>query len=421
MERYFIKLPHLKSCAIGLYFHGGTSVEEKETRGMSHLLEHLVFRKLSTLKNYELYQRLNKMGVDLHGFTEHEMIGFDAYTSPENVCDVVKILLKIFDDFHWEDIEIEAEKRVVLRQIDEKSEYYFEKEDRKKYYRGTSYAEPIMGNKGITDFSSEWIHEYKKKIFCEENATLIVVGNYPDSCEKILDDKSKAYNGKRNVLEKINYCIPKNFQNRTMEDDLIVENGSSLCDVYIAFDVGNELNAEQVEVLTSILAKGDGSKLSLELKERLGIVGDIWGECEEFVSFSRLKIEYLVENERLLESLGVCASIIGNMKNVTREEIEEVEKFYTLAHVWEDNPRSYNYMIAKKAFVLNRKTYLAKDLKKAYESIGKSELQETAKSLFSPANMCISITYDKNKLKKSMIKRKIKEMRDRTSNDRNAI
>lgn len=58
MKRYFVQLPHLKSCAIGLYFHGGTCMEEKEHRGISHLLEHLMFRKMSEMKNVELYQRI---------------------------------------------------------------------------------------------------------------------------------------------------------------------------------------------------------------------------------------------------------------------------------------------------------------------------------------------------------------------------
>lgn len=413
MKQYFVKLPHLKSCAVGIYFHGGICMEEKEHRGISHLLEHLMFRKMSEMNNAELYQRMNRLGTDLHGFTEQEMIGFDVYTCSENVEEIIDILLKVLDDFSWDEKEIEAEKRVVLRQIAEKSEYYFEKEDRKKYYRGTFYADLIMGDERIADFSSELIHKYKKKIFCEDNAALVVVGNYPNSCEGIIDLKNKIQIGE---IEKIKYPIPKNFGNRIKEDDLIVENGSSLCDVYLSFDVGNKLNSEQVEILTSILAKGDGSKLSLELKERLGIVGDVWGECEEFVGFTRLKIEYLVENEELLNSLEICAGLIQSLKNVTQEEIEEVEKFYSSVYVWEDNPRSYNYMIAKKDFILEKEVYLAKDLKKEYENIRAKELQATATTLFVPENMCISVTYNKDKLKKSMIKKKIKEMRAIISN-----
>lgn len=65
MKKYFIPMQHTHSCVAGLYFHGGNIVENRENRGISHLLEHMIFRRLDTLKMKELYRNLNRQRFDL--------------------------------------------------------------------------------------------------------------------------------------------------------------------------------------------------------------------------------------------------------------------------------------------------------------------------------------------------------------------
>lgn len=83
MQRYMIKMPHTHLCVIGLYFHGGSIIENKEIKGISHLLEHLIFRRLDCLPQEDLYHELNKIGFNLHDFTSDELIGFYIQTTSE--------------------------------------------------------------------------------------------------------------------------------------------------------------------------------------------------------------------------------------------------------------------------------------------------------------------------------------------------
>ena len=113
MEKYFIPVQHTHSCVAGLYFHGGNIVENRENRGISHLLEHMIFRRLDTLKMKELYRNLNRQGFNLRGFTNEKMIGFYIQTPPEKINDAADLLLKILHKYDYTEEEVEAEKRVV--------------------------------------------------------------------------------------------------------------------------------------------------------------------------------------------------------------------------------------------------------------------------------------------------------------------
>ena len=54
MKKYFIPMQHTHSCLAGLYFHGVNIVENRENRGISHLLELMIFRRLDKQKMTEL-------------------------------------------------------------------------------------------------------------------------------------------------------------------------------------------------------------------------------------------------------------------------------------------------------------------------------------------------------------------------------
>ena len=88
MEKYFIPMRHTHSCVARLYFHGGNIVENRKNRGISHLLEHMVFRRLDTLKMKQLYRNLNRQGFNLRGFTNEKMIGFYIQTPPEKINEI---------------------------------------------------------------------------------------------------------------------------------------------------------------------------------------------------------------------------------------------------------------------------------------------------------------------------------------------
>ena len=88
MKKYFIPMHHTHSCVAGLYFHGGNIIENTENKGISHLLEHMIFRRLDTLKMKELYRNLNRQGFNLRGFTNEKMIGFYIQTPLEKINEI---------------------------------------------------------------------------------------------------------------------------------------------------------------------------------------------------------------------------------------------------------------------------------------------------------------------------------------------
>lgn len=412
-----MNMPHTHSCVAGLYFHGGNIVEDDEIRGISHLLEHMVFRRCDSVKMNELYRELNRIGVTLHGITNECFIGFYAQASPKHINEVTDMLLRILNRFYWESFEIELEKKVITRQIEEKAEYYFDMKVKEKYYRNTPFSKSIMGcGEDIEKLCPDTINRYKDLLLCCENAAFVLTGNFSETCKTELNNRldsiSAEDNRRAGELTIGKGAIPRNFANRTEEDDLLLNCRSDICDVCISYDVLGRYNSFAVEILTDILAKGDGSKLSWELKDGMGLVGDVWGEIERFPAFSRLVIKYAVADENLFLSLDTAIKIIKGLKeNISDEDIKDVINFYTFLPHLEDDPLTYNYHVATTVFGYCSPAYRISDMLKGYGNVTEKEVGQLASHIFAASNMCISICSDNQKIKKSRLKRKIKELR----------
>lgn len=418
MKKYFMDMPHTHSCVAGLYFCGGNIIEDNDVKGISHLLEHMFFRRCDSVKMRELYRELNEMGVTLHGITKEYLIGFYAQASPDNINRVINVLLRILNVFYWESQEIELEKQVVVRQINEKAESYFEMKEKEKYYRDTPFSSSIMGRgQDVERLCTDTVNRYKDMVFCCENAIFVLTGNfseeYKEEINARIDEITEKDDRTTDRLKIHTNAIPRNFAGRTERDDLLLDCRNCICDICISFDIPATYNPFAVEILADILAKGDGSKLSWELKDSLGLVGDIWGEIERFSNFSRLKIEYAVANDNLFRSLESVVNIIKDLKeNVSHDDIMEVIGFYTFLPYLEDDPLAYNYHIAKTVLGYGSLVYSVPDMVREYKKITEKELKILAGKIFVPENMCFSICGDGQKIKKSQLKRELKKLKE---------
>lgn len=220
-------------------------------------------------------------------------------------------------------------------------------------------------------------------------------------------DKRKAIYDDRKNLQ-----IPKRFGKRTKKDDLFVECGSELCDVNISFDVLNQYNTYAVDLLMDILVNGDGAKLSWKLKDTNAWVGDIFGSKECFKDFTRIKIEYSVLEENLIQSLQCFTKTIQNARNkLSEKEKKSVIEFYRFQPELTDDPRTYNCYIAETTFACGRPKFKVKDIIQEYENITSYELKQLANNIFNSNNMFISIGYNGDVIKKSLLKKTCRKMR----------
>ena len=111
------QMEHVRSISIGIWVKSGSRHEEAEANGISHFVEHMVFKGTTTRSAVDIARQIDSIGGNMDAFTSKEYICFNAKVLDEHLpiaLDVVSdmVLNPIFDSQ-----EITRERGVVLEEI----------------------------------------------------------------------------------------------------------------------------------------------------------------------------------------------------------------------------------------------------------------------------------------------------------------
>ena len=387
---------HLHSLAFGLYLRGGALYENKTTQGVCHLLEHLCFRGLGGLDEDGLNRILDRLGAELDGATYPEGIVFQMRTHPRYFDDALSLFIRFFDGTGWTQEQIDAEKEVVLRQIEAEEEDFDETVNR-RFRRTTAGGFPMMGTaESVRAFSRQTLHRWRRLVFQPQNACLCLTGNFSPAMEAAAVE---ALSELANYTDEppFSQAVPLGFCMRDSRSDLVTEQEGGQAQVHLAFDLDDDRVFPLVrDVLCAVTGGNDSSLLFQTLREDMALVAEIDSAIESLGMFQRLIIRYEVRQEYLAESLRrvfellhrLCLYVRPVRLTQTRTQFTENLDFYQ-DDVWSMNElMGWSWM----ADDLSRADLDAK--RQMFDDLTCEDLLDAAQCIFRPENLTISIERD---------------------------
>lgn len=387
---------HLHSIFFGLYFKGGTLYENRQNQGVCHLLEHLCFRSLGGMAAPALNALWDRMGTELDGATYPEAVAFRLRTHPRFFDDAMDMFLRFFADVPWTQKQIDAEKQVVLRQI-EQAECDFEEEISRRWRRTATGAFPLMGTaENISAMSAATIRRWQRMVFQPQNACLCLTGNFSPAMEDAL---VQACEELVNHTEEPPFlqASPPGMCMRDEHSDLVLEESGGQAKVHLAFDLDDDRVFPLAgEVLSAITGEDNDSLLFQTLREEEALVAEIDSTIEELGMFRRLVIRYDVRQEYLAESLRKVFGLLKRLCMYIRPvRLDETRMQFTQNLAFcQDDAEGMNELMGWSC--------LADDLSRCdldaraqmYEDLTCEDLLDAAQSVFRPENLVISIQRD---------------------------
>ena len=108
---------HLRSVSLGVWVKAGSRFEEPENAGISHFIEHLLFKGTKTRSAAQIAETIDSVGGQLNAFTEKEFIGFYAKVLDEHLPLAFELLSDIVLNPTFPASEIERERNVIFEEI----------------------------------------------------------------------------------------------------------------------------------------------------------------------------------------------------------------------------------------------------------------------------------------------------------------
>lgn len=179
-----------------------------------------------------------------------------------------------------------------------------------------------------------------------------------------------------------------------------------LLDVQLSFDVNLELVKEnELLFLNSILGGGDGSILQKEIREKLGLVYEIYSETEVFRKEAILSIVFSIDKKKLESALEKIMEILGGLKeNISQTDMDMNRVFFTEnLWFWLEDSYELNFQLGND-FIRGKELLSIEERIRKNEKISNSRIQEVANMIFQPKNMSLIILGPTQKVKYKRLK-----------------
>lgn len=387
------------SCHISLYVRAGCMYERAEENGITHFLEHLLYRNVNALMGGTLYSTLDRLSIELGAATYNEMMQFNASGEYRGFSNMADIICRLFSPIVLSKEEFSAELSRVKAEIRES-------DDRTALssfvggiaHEGTPLAKTILGTLGgISKLTLNKMESYRKKVFTKENVFIYVTGNFGESELDYLEELVSSFApGEGEVHENI-AKIPSKFGKR--EHKAHIKNADFTM-VRFNFDMDmSVLRPGEDDLLYDILLGGNNSRFYIELSERRGVFYDVSGSVEKYRNIGSFAFTYEVRATDLNDAVRISLAILSDMKERVLSEDECMKHGYVYGgELLLDDPRELGYTFAYDTEMMNYPYSDVFERAKMYEAISPERLREASRAIFKAENMVLGIKGNKRKI-----------------------
>ncbi len=258
--------PEALSLSAGYFVKTGARDEALDVSGVSHFLEHMLFKGNENRSAEDVNRVFDEMGADYNAFTSEEYTVYYGSVLPEHQTPLLDLLTDLMrpslrtDDF-------DMEKNVILEEIalyKDKPQFTAIDEVRSTYFRGHPLGQSVLGTtESITALQRDQMYSYWERRYAPNNLVLTLTGNF-DWDEALSRVKSLSHGWKPTDSPRAKTEIAPIPQVRVIKDEKIHR-------AHLAF-VAPGVSAQSDErfvasIIGDILGGGEGSRLYWELIE----------------------------------------------------------------------------------------------------------------------------------------------------------
>lgn len=317
--------------AIGMVLvETGSDYEKKEQNGLSHFLEHMVFKETTNRTGDQIKLEIDSMGASSNAFTSNEFTGYYAKASKEKISKIIDFVSDMYLNPTFPQKDIDIERGVIIEEIN----MYEDLPQRKivdlwqeLLYPETPAGRSIIGPKeNILSFNRNDFVEYHAQHYVPAK-TVVVVGGGINEKEVISQIKSifGAIENSKAVTR------PKTKFIQTKPQTLITYKKTDQAHLIVGFRSFDQYNKKNhaLKVAATVLGKGFSSRLFTKMRDELGLCYYTKAEVDTYTDRGAFIVRSGVTVARAQEALSVIMEEFKKLRDIKiqKEELQKAKDY----------------------------------------------------------------------------------------------
>ena len=395
------EMQHIRSVSIGIWIKTGSRDEDLQWNGISHFIEHMVFKGTKHRSAEDIARQVDSIGGNMDAFTAKECVCFNVKVLDDHLPIAMDVLSDLVLNPVFDGADITRERGVILEEIkmDEDSPDYLVHEIfTQNFWKDHPLGKPILGTKEtVKRFEQPVVLDFYGQRFAPGNLIICAAGNlkhtqFVDLVVKHFGAMQPKKNGFHSPQPKI---VPR----------IIMRNKKALEQVQICVGVPSHPIAHQKRyasyILNTLLGGGMSSRLFQNIRERQGLAYAIYSDLNPYRDTGCLSVYAGTSRE----SAGkVVQSIVSEFRKLKTETVPAEElrrakdqlKGSLMLSLESSTARMSN--LARQEMYFDR-FYTLDELIDKIEGVTAEELKELAEHFFHTDSIAVTVLGNLNGLK----------------------
>ena len=309
------QMDHVRSVSMGIWIGTGSRRETAEENGISHFIEHMVFKGTAHRSAEDIARSVDSIGGGLDAFTAKEMVSYNTKVLDEHMTVAFDVLSDLVLNPLFRGEDIEKEKGFILEELKmevDNPEYLLHEIFSSNFWKDHPIGRPILGTKDtVRNFQQGMLRDYYERTYAPANILITAAGHLEH--DRVVDLVRERFEGMTPLAPLESDAVP------TAHARLVFRNKTSLEQTHLYLGVPCLPMSHERRfvcyVLNTVLGGGMSSRLFQNIREKKGLAYAVFSELSMFSDAGCLAIYAGMSMESAREVVDLIVEEFRNLKN----------------------------------------------------------------------------------------------------------
>lgn len=376
----------------------GSRDETSDIFGLSHLLEHVVFRETKTRTSYQMAKEMEGAGGSLNAFTGRELTAFYGVTIRETKDVAKEMVADIVANPLINDEDVELEKKIVLQElsmIENEPDSYIHDLFSQDIWRGNELCQDEGGSiEVVKGLGAEELKKYYDERYGIPNLAVFAAGNVDiDDTVAWASEKFDGMNGKMEIR--------RNTPERPKQKYRFVKNSSEHCHVAIGFPAygSDDPRRAAALLLSTVLGSGTSSRLFQDVREKKALVYSIYTGVEQYCDAASMTTYFSSTDKNVVEAIETTAKVFSDLRKegLAEDELTRMKRLMKGAYVRSLESTERRMYRLGRDYMLNGKCHSLEERLATMEAVTEEQILAAADDILDTSALNITVLGEGNR------------------------
>lgn len=369
------RIDYVQSVTAGIWVKAGCVDEDESCSGISHFIEHMMFKGTSTRSSKQIAIDTDALGAQTNAFTSKEYTCYYAKSLSSNLEKVCDILLDMITDSQFDPVEMEREKRVVMEEmkmVEDTPEDLVQDMIYEELFKGEALSNSILGTpERLERITHDDIVAYIGKEYVLDHIVVSVSGNFDeDRVCALFEDRLSCFAAAKPEKERGGVIYVPSFRTRVkdIEQSHLILSTRTL-------EYSHE-DTYALSLLNNIFGGSMSSRLFQNIREEKGLAYTVYSLNAYHDNTGFFAIAAGVAHEKLEETVEAVRYELERLaeKGVTDEELEISKEQIKSSYIFGLENTSNRMVSNGKRVLLRNRIVTAEEAIRAVDAVTQDDI-----------------------------------------------